>query len=152
MRRVQTVKKTDCIRVWKHCSLDLMWMLDLSILTRGRRRPLLSLSLRLHRILLRTAAAILQRIASAKADVQAILCNRAAPLMQPLCRLHRSTRGSGGSVTFRLNIHLPLLPLANSPLGSRGTRMPTALCARGSMTLRRAKAASGVPCKVSGKG
>ena len=99
------------------------------------------LSLRLHRILLRVAAAILQRIASAKVDVQAILCNRAAPHMQPLCRLHRSTRGSGGSVTFCLNIHLPLLPLANSPLGSRGTRMPTALCARGSMTLRRAKAA-----------
>ena len=52
---------------------------------------------------------------------------------------HEGVRGE--SSVFRLNIHLPLLPSANSPLGRRGTRMPRRLCARGSMTLRRTKAA-----------
>ena len=68
---------------------------------------------------------------------------RAAKHMQP----HTTTTpghegGRGGSSKLSLNIYLSLSPLANSPLGRRDKQMPPALCARGSMTLRRAKAAS----------
>ena len=63
------------------------------------------------------------------------------PGVQPLTQARKEQAGVRGDARFRLNIHLPLSPLANSPLGRRGTRMPRRLCARGSMTLRRAKAA-----------
>ena len=38
----------------------------------------------------------------------------------------KEQEGVRGKAPFCLNIHLPLSPLANSPLGSRGTRMPPA--------------------------
>ena len=72
---------------------------------------------RLQRDLKRNDAAILQRIASALAEIQAILCNRAAPDAAATSPTQENRGGPGGSYFS----------------------FPRRLCARGSMTLRRAK-------------
>ena len=57
--------------------------------------------------------------------------NQSRQKKQPLAQPQKSRRGSGrGESPFlQLNIHLPLSPSANSPLGRRGTRMPRRLSA-----------------------
>ena len=47
-----------------------------------------------------TRAATLQRIPSALAEIQRILCNQSRPAKQPLTQPHRSKRGSGGKALF----------------------------------------------------
>ena len=73
-----------------------------------------------------TRAAILQRIASALSGNSG---NPLQPEPPHICSRYSDLIGAGGGpgeTPFCLNIHLPLSPLANSPLGSRGTRMPPA--------------------------
>ena len=62
-----------------------------------------------------------------KRKFKAILCNQSRPALQPLNQLQKSRRGVGGTAFLRF---------------------PRRLCARGSMTLRHAKAA---PCYSSGR-
>ena len=78
-----------------------------------------------------TVAANLQRFASALAEIQSKPLQPEPPstaaAKQTTKREKRGDRGE--STILHFNIHLPLSPLANSPLGSRGTRMPRRLCA-----------------------
>ena len=76
-------------------------------------------------------AANLQRFASALAEIQSKPLQPEPPATAAAKRTtHREKRGDRGESTIlHFNIHLPLSPLANSPLGSRGTRMPRRLCA-----------------------
>jgi len=57
-------------------------------------------------------------------SIQASLRNQSRPECSRVPHSSNHARGSGGKAVFAFNIHLPLSPSANSPLGSRGTRMP----------------------------
>ena len=90
-------------------------------------------------------AAILQRIPSALAEIQGILCNQSRPALQPLDQRHGDRRGSGGKSTLTFPRRLCAAFDARKRPPTRGTvarEKPQQLCARGSMPLRRAKAAS----------
>ena len=90
-------------------------------------------------------AAILQRIPSALAEIQGILCNQSRPALQPLDQLHGDRRGSGGKSTLTFPRRLCAAFDARKRPPTRETvarEKPQQLCARGSMTLRRTKAAT----------
>ena len=108
-----------------------------------------------------TVAANLQRFASALAEIQSKPLQPEPPSTAAAKQTtHREKRGDRGESTIlHFNIHLPLSPLANSPLGSRGTRMPRRLCAarvddpstRESGSLRQNKPASQEKCLLTPK-